>query len=240
MSTLNPKPRPDATPVSTERSNLAGMLHALERENQRLLAQVETAREAASETERQLVALQQQLRDAQFRNERIAADYFATEMRAAELSKLLVAILRLHQSFERAEVLAGIEDVVVNLVGSEEWGVYQLERGGETLILVTSRGIDAERMHRIPVGNDVVGRSVRSGEPYLPVAAGHNASLPRALIPLVLNGRVTGAIYIVRLLPHKTGLDGVDHTLLELLATHVAAALRAAELQDQAATVLAA
>ena len=46
-----------------------------------------------------------------------------------------------------------------------------------------------------------------------------------ACIPLVLDGKVTGAIAIFRLLPQKAGIEDVDRELFDLLATHAATAL---------------
>ena len=51
-----------------------------------------------------------------------------------------------------------------------------------------------------------------------------------ACVPLKLDGRVTGAIVVFRLLAHKPALQRVDHEVFELLATHVATALYCASL----------
>jgi hypothetical protein len=42
---------------------------------------------------------------------------------------------------------------------------------------------------------------------------------------LVLDGKVTGAIAIYRLLPQKAGVEELDRELFDLLANHAATAL---------------
>ena len=46
-----------------------------------------------------------------------------------------------------------------------------------------------------------------------------------ACLPLTLDGRVTGAIVLFSLLPHKPGLRELDFELFDLLGTHAATAL---------------
>ena len=140
------------------------------------------------------------------------------EQQHAHLTCLYVACSRLHATLDRDEVLAAIQEIVINLVGCEELAIF--ERDGDTLALISSFGVDAERFHAIPAA------------PYLERRAGFSpppssdASLTAA-IPLTVNDRVTGAILLFRLLPHKHGLEPIDFDLFELLATHAATALHA-------------
>jgi GAF domain-containing protein len=55
-----------------------------------------------------------------------------------------------------------------------------------------------------------------------------------ACIPLRLDGVVTGAIVVYRLLPHKPGLEEIDFELFDLLALHAATALRFTQLAAEA------
>jgi hypothetical protein len=52
---------------------------------------------------------------------------------------------------------------------------------------------------------------------------------------LSLDGRVTGAIAIFRLLPQKAGIEDVDRELFGLLATHAAVALYCSALHAKVA-----
>lgn len=121
------------------------------------------------------------------------------EQQHAHLTCLYVACSRLHASPDREDVIAAIHEIVINLIGCEELAVY--EKHGERLSLISSFGIEP--------GN---------------TPAFENAT---AVVPLVLDGRETGAIVLFRLLDHKPGLEPIDHELFELLTTHAATALHA-------------
>ena len=60
-----------------------------------------------------------------------------------------------------------------------------------------------------------------------------------ACIPLKLDNDVTGLIAIFSLLPHKPGLEALDHELFDLLATHAATALYCTSLHEGSAVVMA-
>ena len=119
------------------------------------------------------------------------------EQQHAHLTCLYVACSRLHASPDREDVLAAIHEIVINLIGCEELAVF--EKHGEQLSLISSFGID-------PTGVDSF----------------ENAT---AVVPLIRDGRETGAIVLFRLLDHKPGLEPIDHELFELLSTHAATAL---------------
>lgn len=136
--------------------------------------------------------------------DRLRAQLAELEQQHANLTCLYVACSRLHASPDREEVLAAIHEIVINLIGCEEFAVFEKE--GEKLSLLSSFGT-------VPA-------------PYL--ESGSNVSAfenVTAVVPLVLDGRETGAIVLFRLLDHKPGLEPVDHELFELLSTHAATAL---------------
>jgi GAF domain-containing protein len=153
----------------------------------------------------------------------------------ASLANLYVASHSLHASLERPEVLAAIEQIIVNLVGSEEMGIFEVAGDRRTLRLVASMGIDASAMAQLPLGTGVIGRSTAAGSLWLAVddpsaaRAEHEGDLT-ACIPLAAGGSVVGAIAIFRLLPQKGGLGQTDRELFELLATHASSALLCSEL----------
>ncbi len=59
-----------------------------------------------------------------------------------------------------------------------------------------------------------------------------------ACIPLKVDGKVTGALALFRLLPQKQGFEAVDHELFDLLATHAATALHASARQARVGSVI--
>lgn len=137
--------------------------------------------------------------------------------RNTDLVRLTVAGQRLACSVQREDVLTTIEEIVVDLIGSEELAIFELaEADGdfESLRLVHVHGIAASspRLARaagpiryaMGVGQTLVARSRRKG------AEDVDGGLTAA-IPLRLDGQVTGAIAILvswstrrRLLPWTT------------------------------------
>ncbi len=88
---------------------------------------------------------------------------------------------------------------------------------------------------------DRIGRTAATGERYVrngnapdPAATSEEGDLT-ACIPLRVDGKVTGAIALFRLLSHKPGLEEADHELFDLLGTQAATALYCAELHARAA-----
>ncbi len=163
--------------------------------------------------------------------------------RNTELVRLRVAGQRLATSIQRDEVLATIEEIVVDLIGSEELAVFELsEMDGdiETMRVAHLRGItaDSPRLARaagpiryaLGIGQTLVARSRRRG------ADDVDGGLTAA-IPLKLDGHVMGAVAIFGLVEHKPALTPVDHELFEILSRQGAMALHTAASRSLRPTV---
>jgi GAF domain-containing protein len=147
------------------------------------------------------------------------------------LANFYVAVQRLYTSTGRDDVLSAIVEIVANLVGSEEIAVF--EKGDDGLTLTLANGVAAEPLRKIPSGTGLIGWVAQAGEMLLPEARSL-PSLPSlepyeesltACIPLLLRGRVTGAVAIFKLLPQKSHLSELDHGLFEVLQSHAGLAL---------------
>jgi nitrate/nitrite-specific signal transduction histidine kinase len=139
------------------------------------------------------------------------------ERRNTSLANLYVASYRLHGTLDREEVLAAIQEILANLVGS-------------VLKALSTNGVDAARYDTVTLGSGVIGRLVGRGEIAL-FGAGGTEDAPAeepaltALVPLKLGDRIVGAIAVFKLLPQKPRLEDVDRELFELLATQASTAL---------------
>ncbi|MFL5351028.1 GAF domain-containing protein [Archangium sp.] len=200
------------------------MREPLHWENETLRAEVASLR---AENERLKASLARHEEDEQWRAQRQGL----VEAELAHLVRLRVASQRLHESLEPPELMAILMDLVVNLVGSETLGIFELEHERRELVLRASLGIDAERFRRLPLGEDSLGHSARTGSPWLAdlmdeaSAQNQTESGPRACVPLRLGSHVLGMMVLFGLLPHKPRLEPEDRELLELLATQGARAL---------------
>ncbi|PTL83208.1 GAF domain-containing protein [Vitiosangium sp. GDMCC 1.1324] len=197
------------------------MREELRWENEALRAEVTTLR---AENEHLRASLARCQGDEQQRARRLGR----VETELAHLVRLRVASQRLHESLNPLELMDILQDLLINLVGSEMLGIYELD--GSELVLRVSLGIDAERFRRLPLGEDDIGRAARTGTPWLgdltvAGSAQNQTDSPRAGVPLRLGSHVLGMMVLFGLLPHKPCLEPADRELLELLATEGARAL---------------
>ena len=170
----------------------------------RLEEQVELWRaEHDHQTEREQ-ALRQRLMEQAAENRHRVEQLAAAEQRIGHLAKLQAAVRELHEAAMPADVLTAIKEIVANLIGCEEMGIYARRPDGG-LTLLDGIGVDAD--HEGTEASAVVS------------------------VPLHLNGRVVGIIALFKLLPQKSGIEAVDQELFSLLSTHAARALHHAGLR---------
>jgi hypothetical protein len=194
-------------------------------EKKRLAAELALAREAAAHAAEERERLRARLAEIEAENQRMCDDYVAIQEKSTDLAQLYVALERIHGGLSRAETLAALQEIVINVVGSEELAVF--ERRGERLALVQSFGIDPEpwrdvRTDRGAFGRAAEGRLYVAGRDGPPAPGEEDLS---ACIPLRVADRVVGVLAIFRLLGHKPGLGDADRNLFELLSTHAGLAL---------------
>ena len=174
---------------------------------------------------------------AEEENRRFVSRYVEVEQENSNLANLYVASYRLHGTLDRREVLDVVQEIVTNLIGCEEIGIFEIDPDGVAVTLVHSCGIDPRAHGKVRLGEGLIGQAVASGEAYI-ADAGATAPTEAGLtacIPLKLGGRVTGAIALFRLLPQKAELSALDRELFELLATHAATALYCSGLEARLA-----
>jgi len=175
--------------------------------------------------------LHELLSEIQEESRRASERYVEVEQQNTNLANLYVASYQLHGTLDRGRVLASIQEIIINLIGSEELAIWELDDEREALTLAASFGVDEARWHTIALDSEagVIGLVTVTGErfiagqsPLQPTA--HEAGLT-ACIPLKLDDRVIGAIGIFSLLAQKEALQPVDFEMFDLLASHAATAL---------------
>lgn len=162
-------------------------------------------------------------------NKDFAQRYVEVEEQNESLANLYVASHRLHSTLDSLEVVECIKEILLNMIGSEDFGLFVVD--DETGALVRS-GHEGEMAGGSEKANIVLGEGLEGvvalgGEPFFSEADGEG---PCACVPLKIKDRVVGLIVIYTLLSHKKGLSVLDHKLLELLAGHAASALISSKL----------
>ena len=160
-----------------------------------------------------------------------ALRYIEVEEQNANLASLYVASYQLHSTLDPAEVVQCIKEILINLIGSEEFGLFIVDEDSQELLLAGCEGAIAESLERqrVSFGEGLEGMVALRGEPFFTEDTGEGGEVC-ACIPLTIKDRIVGVIAIYRLLEHKRSLTALDHKLLELLAGHAATALVSSKL----------
>lgn len=194
-------------------------------EKKRLAAELALAREAIAHANDERERLRARLAEIEVENQRVCDEYVAIQEKSTELAQLYVALERIHGGVSRAETLSALQEIVINVVGSEELAVF--ERRGDRLVLVQSFGIDPEPWRDLPADRGAIGAAAAG---RLWVAGRDGKAAPgegdlTACVPLRVRDQVVGVVAVFRLLGHKPVLGDGDQALFELIASHAGLAL---------------
>jgi GAF domain len=179
--------------------------------------------------------LQKRIEREQQERKRLAQGYFELQKRCTTLTRVQVAAERLLVPQSSAEVYTAIQEVVANLVGSEQMGVFLFDRQTCNLRLVASCGIDSGQYSAVALNSSLIGRSAATGNLFIanrPIGRdpvdwrlGYEGPLT-ACIPLRRDGLPFGAIAIFGLLDHRESFDAEDVELFEAIAKWTSLALQ--------------
>ena len=230
------------------RDNTHKYMEALIQENERLRMLVSDLEEQRRQGERQLGMAESERRKLAERIDQIEIEsqdlldqFHEIEQHNSDLASLYVASYRLHETIKRSEVIAVIEEIVVNMIGSEELAIFELDSETGKFKLVDSLGIDPEDLQRVRLNESRIEEAsgalqavVKAGQRYVVNSIDGEVvdqdSGLTACVPLVLDGKLIGAIAVFRLLDQKQSrLAPLDFELFDLLATHAASALYCSE-----------
>lgn len=222
--------------VDAARQELQNYAQSLLRENEKLRAAVATLESDKRRLEQghdhaigELTRLRNRLGEIEEENHHFAEEFQQIEQHSSNLSNLYVASYQLHSSVDRQTVLQTIQEIVINLIGSEEIAIFE-EDGSGIFRMVSGAGVDGSRANTFTLGEGPIGRHLATGEVFVHPLPADSHDRVTACVPLKVGSDIRGAIVVFRLLPHKTELERVDHELFELLAVHAATALYCATL----------
>ncbi len=198
-----------------------------------LTKEVERLRVENGQMSQKLEFLNGKFQQVEAENKDFAQRFVEVEEQNESLANLYVASHRLHSTLDSSEVVECIKEILLNMIGSEDFALFVVDdESGE---LVRS-GYEGEagggpEKGRVALGEGPEGVVALGGEPFFSEPAGEG---PCACVPLKIKERVVGVIAIYTLLSHKKGLSVLDHKLLELLAGHAASALISSKLYSLA------
>jgi hypothetical protein len=136
--------------------------------------------------------------------------------------RLEAARKRLRESAGQADTLEAIREIVSNLLGCEEIGLFTLGQANEPAQsgLLWSFGIDPQEHGTLAAFDRSALHRALQGEIHVaPVASDGPSNQPlRAFIPIRRNGRIVAVLVMLRLLPQKLAFDEADINLVNLLS----------------------
>jgi len=170
-------------------------------------------REREAKLEGQLAELAQECTDLERQN----SNYLS----------LYVASSQLHGTLVHEDVLRSVKEVVLNLIGSDQFAIYLADEERHNLCRAASEGSVDPRdavisLEEGPIAQVVREGAFRLGDGQVVLPSGRR---PLALVPLVMAGQPIGCLVLLELLIQKTDFDAFDLQLFELLAAHAASAL---------------
>lgn len=165
-----------------------------------------------------------------------AKRYVEIENQNNVMANLYVASYQLHSTLDFNEVLRIIQEIVINLVGAEQFTLMLVDEETHNLISVASEGMENEDMPEIKVGDGVIGLSAKKGEEYFTEDMSNLTSKdvdllnPIVSIPMKIKDRIIGCLVIHKLFQQKTEFTTLDYELFTLLAGHTATAIFSSKL----------
>lgn len=222
---------------------LQGELRTLRAENGRLRAAVE-ADDAIRELIRKIETLEKERNDLlnkQRKIEEVTSDFNdrfrEMEDDFANLANLFVASNSLHSSLSPRAITRRIKEVLEQLVGAEQFGVYLSVDEGRALLPIAASGLGSEPPSTERLISGTVGEVARSGVARIDDECDPSQGTidnPPAVFPMQIDDNIVGVVAIFRSFGQKTKFSTVDFELFKLMGQHAAAALMSSALFAQA------
>ena len=179
-------------------------------------------------------SLREQFLFVEDENREFAERYHQVEKQNSDLISLYVASYNLHSTLNYDKVIGSLKEIVINLIGSETFGVYLLQKNENHFSLVDGAGLDRGVPSSIPLEEPSAKAVMSSGQAMIDSEAGGDPAAdppnPIACIPLKVDDRVVGVVGIYGLLVQKKQFEDLDYELFELLGTHAGAAIFSAKI----------
>ena len=172
----------------------------------RVGAELRMLRAELLDARRDLLRARTQAEQLILSNRDLSSLWAAASRQAGELMKMSVALRRLSEAGDAAAAVRAVEDVLVNVVGTEDFVLLARDAGAVTY--------------------PIAGMGVALGEALRQAAAVAEPRKPEGhTVPLSFGGKVVGTLVIRRLLEHRPPLSAADEQVLALLAHFAATAI---------------
>jgi len=187
--------------------------------------------------QQEIQALEGRFGEVEEENREFARRYVEVEEENNNLANLYISSFQLHSTLDFKEVLQIIIEIIINLIGAEQFAILLLDEKTNMLSTMATEGIEKDLIPQVNLGEGTIGKVASSGEShYVDDPSGHTPASPTdpiVCIPLKLKERILGVIVIYKLLQQKKQFENVDYELFTLLAGHAATAIFSAKLYSE-------
>ncbi len=193
-------------------------------------------KERISELEREKEDILGRIQQIEKENQDFATRYVEVESENNNLANLYIASYQLHSTLDFREVLQIITEIIINLIGAEEFGIMLLDEKTNELTAVATEGVSREEIPPVRYGKGIIGGVAKTGENYFidDISIYRRDFLsPMVCIPLKIKEHVIGVIVIYKLLVQKKNFAELDYELFTLLAGHSATAIFSSKLYSE-------
>ena len=139
--------------------------------------------------------------------------------------RLGAARKRLAESSGQEDAIEGLREIVANFLGSEEMGLFRVDRRTETFQVFWSFGIDLEKYDLLRALGEAGLQRVMRGECHVECGARERSGVmakAQAFVPISVADQTIAILAILRLLPQKLAFDTSDMELFQLLSDEAA------------------
>ena len=145
--------------------------------------------------------LERRVSELETENLQLTERTLGAEQRLIRAAQLYASVAELHKTSDTDEVVTVIKEIVANLLGCEEMGVYDVWPLGPVCTLVDGIGLDANKFGTLPPTHPVVRAAINSKRvlvPADPMIEPLNGLPITALIPLTDGDELCGLVVLFR------------------------------------------
>jgi hypothetical protein len=191
------------------------------------MAEVQLLRERLCRAEAEKEEILARIRSIEMENLDFSKRYTEIEGENNLLANLYITIFQLYSTFDLQEVFRVIEEILLNLVGVEEFTLVLLNADGSMFQPVLSAS-DDYRLQSVVVDDARIIEAMATGVSWIGHSEGgaaFPASGPLAVIPLQVDQEGIGGLVVRRLLAQKQNFTDMDREIFSLLSRHAAMAI---------------
>lgn len=189
------------------------LLQALE-ENLVLKTRISTLEESLQFSRNERAELELKLRHLRSNSLHAEVKIAGLTQHCYELEAVLLASGRLLAALTREEAVSAIQDIVANVIGSEEMALVVLPADNSDPEIIARCGVTEEQCLQIAAEDGVAARVWRSGMAVYPHSGNSGIT---ACVPLRSKGQMVAVLTVFGLLPQKLRLEPMDREIMKFL-----------------------